>query len=377
MCCALLLVPALLVQADDQDSGKEKPAAKKKEPNEGTKALSKLVREYLTKARTETDNDERKKLGEQYADKFLDHARKYSKDSSAFPALMNALALAGKKSESKTRKDALALLEKQAVKGKPTRQNLQQLVGMGTDKKMMAIVEAVAKSNPDRLTRALALRALANGLDDQVELAENLDKEPRFRQAYEQRLGKEVVAKVIDNVEQTKKQAEKYRATVRKDFKDVLPDVSVGAQAPKTEAVDLKGKKVQLSDLKGKVVVLDFWATWCGPCKRMIPSNAKLVEDLEGKPFAFVSISSDEKKDTVTEFLESNKMPWVHWWQGAKGKPSEDWDINGIPTVYVIDHKGVIRHKQVGYNPKKEDAIGNLVKKLIKEAEADKKSKSG
>ena len=119
-----------------------------------------------------------------------------------------------------------------------------------------------------------------------------------------------------------------------------------------------------MSDLKGKVVVLDFWATWCGPCKAMIPHTRELVKKMDGKPFVFVSISADAKKATLETFLEKTPMPWTHWHSGTAGVV-DDWEIEAFPTIYILDAKGVIRKVIVGGDNK---AIEREVEKLVKEA---------
>jgi len=128
---------------------------------------------------------------------------------------------------------------------------------------------------------------------------------------------------------------------------------------------NLEGKKVKLSDLKGKVVVLDVWATWCPPCRSMIPHTKTLVEKLKDKPFVFVSVSADAEKATLVNFLKSNSMPWTHWWTGMGGIV-EDWEVKAYPTIYVIDAKGVLREKIVGAD---NAAVERAVEKLVKEAE--------
>jgi thiol-disulfide isomerase/thioredoxin len=114
------------------------------------------------------------------------------------------------------------------------------------------------------------------------------------------------------------------------------------------------------------VVVLDIWATWCAPCKAMIPHEREMVERLRDKPFVLVSISADEQKETLTKFLAREKMPWTHWWNGNEGGILEDWDVQGYPTIYVLDAKGVIRHKDLR-GEKLEEAVNKLLEERAKE----------
>ena len=99
----------------------------------------------------------------------------------------------------------------------------------------------------------------------------------------------------------------------------------------------------------------------------MIPHEREMVARLKDKPFALVSISADEKKETLTKFLAKEKMPWTHWWNGSEGGILEDWNVEGFPTVYVIDAKGVIRHRNL-----RGEALEEAVNALIKELEVKK-----
>ncbi|HEY7152607.1 MAG TPA: TlpA disulfide reductase family protein [Gemmataceae bacterium] len=134
----------------------------------------------------------------------------------------------------------------------------------------------------------------------------------------------------------------------------------IGKTAPDITSENLEGDKVQLKDYRGKVVVLDIWATWCGPCRAMIPHEREMVKKLKDKPFALVSISFDQKKDTLKKFLKEESMPWTHWWNGQEGGITKEYNIQHFPTIYVLDTKGVIRYKEIR-GEQLEEAIEKLL----------------
>jgi peroxiredoxin len=121
-----------------------------------------------------------------------------------------------------------------------------------------------------------------------------------------------------------------------------------GKPAPDFTLVDLAGQKTRLSDFKGKVVLVNFWATWCPPCREEIPSMANLNRIMAGKPFRMMAISIDQGgKEAVEAFFRQsgNTLPALLDTDGAVSKL---YGTTGVPETFVIDRKGVIIKKVVG-----------------------------
>lgn len=121
-----------------------------------------------------------------------------------------------------------------------------------------------------------------------------------------------------------------------------------GAAAPDFTLSDLSGKQVQLSSLKGKVVLVNFWATWCPPCREEIPSMVKLNQIMQGKNFQMLAISVDEGgKQAVQEFFRQNgvTLPAL---LDTDGSVSRRYGTTGVPETFIVDGKGMIRKKVIG-----------------------------
>jgi peroxiredoxin len=121
-----------------------------------------------------------------------------------------------------------------------------------------------------------------------------------------------------------------------------IRNLTVGKPAPDFTCTDAAGRPVRLSALKGQVVLLDFWATWCGPCIAEFPHMRQLKERYTGRPLAMVGISVDEDRSAWDKFLKKEQLPWAQWYTGPRGVV-KDWNVAFYPTRYLIDHNGVIR----------------------------------
>ena len=104
----------------------------------------------------------------------------------------------------------------------------------------------------------------------------------------------------------------------------------------------LDGVEERLSTYRGRVVLLDFWATWCGPCVDALPALRRLVEDLPADRFALPAISVDAEVETVTAFRERESLPWANWHAGLADDVWLHWDLRGIPIYLLADEHGEI-----------------------------------
>jgi hypothetical protein len=105
----------------------------------------------------------------------------------------------------------------------------------------------------------------------------------------------------------------------------------------------------------------------------MYPHERSLVQKLADKPFALIGINSDSDRDRLKERIKEEKMTWRSWWDGGStsGPIASSWNVQGWPTLYILDHKGTIRHKFLGFPG--EAKFDGALEALLKEAEKEQK----
>jgi thiol-disulfide isomerase/thioredoxin len=130
---------------------------------------------------------------------------------------------------------------------------------------------------------------------------------------------------------------------------------------------DLEGRAVDLKGLQGRVLVVNFWATWCEPCRDEMPSLQRLREKLDGKPFDVLTVNYGESREKVSQFLGKEKIALPVLLDPEK-ESAREWGVGGLPMTFLIDATGRVRYSVFGECDWSEGPSVALVEKLLAEA---------
>ncbi len=311
---------------------------------------------------------DRKPKFESFAARALQIAEKNPESRAALDALVwvleNASSAPTEKAGEALRARVLSLLERDHLNRQGFSNACRVLASAPSPDGDRLLREAQAK-HPQGEDRALAAYALSLSLAAQSEKAHergasnadelSLQAEKQFE-------------KVMAEHAAVPFGEDKLGETARKRLHE-LRSLSVGRAAREIEGPDLDGRALKLSDHKGKVVLVDFWANWCGYCRQMYPSERELVEKLKERPFALLGVNCDEDKEAARRAVTREKLNWRSWYDGGEGagRISEEWQVDVFPTLYLLDHRGVIRKRWQG-KPDHEE-VESAVEALLREAE--------
>ncbi len=139
--------------------------------------------------------------------------------------------------------------------------------------------------------------------------------------------------------------------------------VMVGSSAPEIALSDTTGKPIALSSLRGKYVLIDFWASWCGPCRNENPNVVRMYNKFKDKGFAIYSVSLDQSKANWVKAINNDHLAWTHvsdlkYWQSAA---AQQYGVQAIPQTFLIDREGKIIAKNL-----RGDALEQKLEEVLK-----------
>lgn len=202
-----------------------------------------------------------------------------------------------------------------------------------------------------------------------IKLSQEDIKKPRYKEAYNELFSAKVIYDIRDEeiplelntelIEVSKKipndwsktaNDNKIRATIENSFKKLAFKEDLNKPAPVFTLKTIDGKEVSLESLKGKVVIVDFWATWCPPCRREMPVLEQYYKSNKYKNIAMIAVSTDRAETiaNVPEFIRTNGITFTV----AYGDPEvqKAYGVQSIPSLFIIDKNGNIRYLHIGFD---------------------------
>ncbi len=300
---------------------------------------------------------------------------------------------------------AVDLLVSQAGTGRVGR---DALVVHSVSPSMERLFRAVIEKDPNPYTRGLACLWLGRYLKHHSERVRSLREDPESARWWEARYleegaGKESFTRFIErDPDALMKRAEAALERALKEFPsepatddrmtraaraklaedaraelDEIRNLAVGKPAPEITGTDLDGQPFKLSDYRGKVVLLTFWAGWCGACRDIAALERSLADTMRGRPFVLLGVNCDGDMVKLKEQMNAEHITTRSWRDGGgsantPGPIARRFNVHGWPSLYLLDAHGIIRHKFSGTpsNQRLNSAIAALVQTAEEEGRA-------
>jgi RNA polymerase sigma factor (sigma-70 family) len=335
-----------------------------------------------------------------YVGRFLQIAESVPEDPSAVDALIWIVQFSDAGPEFDRAIDLLARHHAEKRKaGLDAASSLVYKVSPMTERLFRAVID----KNPDRFVRGMDCLWLGKYLRNQSEAVRSVreDKENAgrleslFLEAGADKEGFERFRRRDPDALMT--QAEAAFERVAKEFGDLpgtrsetigqqaqaelneIRNLIPGKPAPEVTGVDVYGRPMRLSDHRGRVVLISFWADWCASCRAQIPHERALTARMHDRPFVLLGVNGDDDKDKLRALIKKEDINWRSWWDGGgsantPGPIARQFNVDTWPTLYLIDHRGVIRHKFIGTPAagKFDAAIDELVTAAERDPDAPK-----
>ncbi len=139
------------------------------------------------------------------------------------------------------------------------------------------------------------------------------------------------------------------------------PELARARMAPPFAITTMDGQNISLDNLNGRVVLIDFWATWCQPCREAMPHVRDIARKFQGQPLVVLSVSLDSDQKKWKDFVEKNGMTWPQYYDGGfSGPVAQLFGVHAIPNTFTIDSDGVLQDEHIG-----DASIEGKLKKLV------------
>ncbi|SIP89516.1 Thiol-disulfide isomerase or thioredoxin [Solilutibacter tolerans] len=159
-----------------------------------------------------------------------------------------------------------------------------------------------------------------------------------------------------------------------KQEKELPPSPGTGTSPPPDLGKDRNGNPVDLSRLKGKVVIVTFWASWCGPCRKELPVLGHFQKVVGRDALEVIAVNHKEDRRDFINVVRANRNIDLTWVPDSQGKLNDAWGVRSIPRMFIIDREGHIALRHIGYS---EESLPGIIDEILSLLPEEVKSRPG